>query len=120
MPTRTDNLTEIAKPIADRLTAHCGSLKRILSAGVMALDACSAEEREMYMAAAIGAHYESPEDARIKKSMLLLKEVLDKSSPGDIIRVLTYEESAALRTIVAALPARPAEEGDIKRKKKGA
>ena len=32
MGTRTNDLTEFAKPVADELAARCGSLKRVLSA----------------------------------------------------------------------------------------
>ncbi len=32
MGTRTIDLTEFAKPVADELAARCGSLKRVLSA----------------------------------------------------------------------------------------
>jgi len=104
MATRTNDLTEFAKPVADRLAAHCGSLKRILSAGVIALDNCSSDEREMYMALAIGARYESSHQVRVKKSMLLLKEALTESPPGEVVRILSYEESDMLKNLLAALP----------------
>lgn len=54
MGTRTNDLTEFAKPTADELADRYGSLKRVLSAGVLALAALSSEEREYYMAAAGG------------------------------------------------------------------
>ena len=52
MATRTNDLTDFAKPVADRLAERCGSLKRVLSAGILALDSLSAEEREQFMAKA--------------------------------------------------------------------
>jgi len=54
MATRTNDLTEFAKPIADELVATSGSLKRILSAGVLALNDLTPHEKEIYMARAIG------------------------------------------------------------------
>jgi hypothetical protein len=59
MPKRTDWLTEFARPVAEDLAARCGSLKKIMSAGVMALNDLSAEEREYYMAKADGVDLET-------------------------------------------------------------
>ena len=58
MGTRTNDLTEFAKPIADNLANRCGSLKRVLSAGILALDDMSPGDREYYMAKAIGEEIE--------------------------------------------------------------
>ena len=54
MGKRTDWLSESAKPIAEKLAVRFGSQKQIVSAGVMALNACTPEEREHYMALASG------------------------------------------------------------------
>ena len=58
MATRTNDLTEFAKPIADELANRCGSLKIVLSAGVLALNDLSPDKREHYMAKAIGEELE--------------------------------------------------------------
>lgn len=54
MGSRTDWLTEVSKPVADRMAKRCGSLKKVLSAGVLALDSLSPELREVFMAKASG------------------------------------------------------------------
>lgn len=54
MGSRTDWLTEFAKPVADELAARMGSQKRILSAGVLALADMTPDQREYYMAKAVG------------------------------------------------------------------
>ena len=59
MATRTEDLTEFAKPIANELTAKTGTLKRVLSAGVMALYDMTPEQREYYMAKANGLTLEA-------------------------------------------------------------
>jgi len=61
MAKRTNDLTEFAQPVAEALAARCGSLKRVLSAGVLALDALSPTQREYFMAKAIGQEMELPE-----------------------------------------------------------
>jgi hypothetical protein len=54
MAKRTNDLTEFARPIADELASRMGTLKHVLSAGVMALNDLPAERREYYMAVAVG------------------------------------------------------------------
>lgn len=63
MATRTNDLTEFAKPVADKLAARCGSLKKVLSAGIMAFDSLSPNAREHFMAMADGEEVESLQDA---------------------------------------------------------
>ena len=46
MGTRTSDLTEVAKKVAEKLRLRVGSLKLVLSAGVIALSKLSADERE--------------------------------------------------------------------------
>ena len=46
MATRTNDLTEYAKPIADELARRCGSLKRILSAFAI-VDSAGAIRKEL-------------------------------------------------------------------------
>lgn len=69
MSGRTDYLTEFAKPIADKMADRCGSLKKVLSAGVLALDALSPDLRELFMAMASG-----------KKTELKGKLILDQDA----------------------------------------
>jgi len=54
MTRRIDDLTEFAKPVADDLADRMGSLKRVLSAGVLALADLSPDKREYYMAKSVG------------------------------------------------------------------
>jgi len=63
MATRTNDLTKFAKPIADSLTKRCGTLKQILSAGVIALGDMTPEKRERYMARAAGETVTPESDA---------------------------------------------------------
>jgi len=62
----------------------------------------------MYMAAAIGARYESRREVQIKKAMLFLKNSLSDGPPGQTIRILTHDDSQALRRLVAHLDAEAA------------
>lgn len=62
MAKRTNDLTEFAQPVADELAARCGSLKKVLSAGIMALNDMSPEKREYYMSLASGKKAEPPLD----------------------------------------------------------
>jgi hypothetical protein len=54
MARRTNDLTEFAQPVADELADRIGSLKRVLSAGVLALADLTAEQREYYIAKSVG------------------------------------------------------------------
>jgi len=103
MAGRTDALTDIAKPVADRLSAHCGSLKRILSAGVLALDALPPEERERFMAAAIGAYYESSQCVQAKNAILVLKQIIEDAPAGDITKIASPEVQQLLRSLIPML-----------------
>jgi len=102
MAKRTNDLTEFAKLTADKLAARCGSLKKVLSAGIMALDALSAEEREKFMAAADGVKLESSTKPTGKKSLqdtiAMIKEIIEveKQQPGTIFRVLDSDEQKIL------------------------
>ena len=87
MGTRTDTLTEIAKPVADRMAARCGSLKHMLSAAVLAFEQLGSDDRERYMAAAIGATYQTREEVDLNKALLLLKEKVAASPPGDVTNI---------------------------------
>lgn len=74
---RTDWLTEVAKPVAEKLAARCGSLKKTLSAGIMALDFLSPSEREYFMAKAEGMITDSmpnPEEILREKILEIVKE----------------------------------------------
>jgi len=102
MAKRTNDLTEFAKIVADKLAARCGSLKKVLSAGIMALDALSAEEREKFMAAANGVKLEPSIKPAGKESLqntvVMIKEMteVEKQQPGTIFRVLDLEEQKIL------------------------
>ena len=41
MGSRTEQLTEIAQPVARKLAQRSGSLKMVMSAGVLLLDECT-------------------------------------------------------------------------------
>ena len=60
MGSRTDWLTDFAKPFADELVERTGSQKRVLSAGVLALYDLTPEQREYYMAKAVGKDLTEP------------------------------------------------------------
>lgn len=77
MATRTNDLTEFAKPIADELANRCGSLKRVLSAGVLALKDLKPEKREFYMAKAIGEEMELPQNPE-EEFRKRVRQVLDE------------------------------------------
>jgi len=90
MATRIDDLEEFAKPVAAELVARSGNLKRILSAGVMALQDSSAETREYYMARAVGKEVErNPEQEKIRAILLRLL---------DELQIGRSEDKAAMRT----------------------
>jgi len=77
MATRTNDLTEFAKPIADLLYKKMGSLKIVLSAGVIALSKLSAEQREQMIAEANGLGLETlsePEEQFRKRVLAILQE----------------------------------------------
>lgn len=59
MATRTNDLTEFAKPVADYLYKRIGSLKVVFSAGVIALSKLSPDEREKMIAEANGLGLEN-------------------------------------------------------------
>ncbi|MHC4121964.1 MAG: hypothetical protein ACYSSI_00190 [Planctomycetota bacterium] len=58
MPKRSDWLTDYARPLAEELAARCGSLKKVMSAGIVALYNMTPTEREQYMAKADGVEVE--------------------------------------------------------------
>lgn len=54
MATRIDNLTKIAIPIAQDMSDRYGTLKNVLSAGILVFASLSPQEREIWMAKAVG------------------------------------------------------------------
>jgi hypothetical protein len=74
MPTRTNDLTESAKPIADKLVAQYGVVKKVLSAGILALDDLMPEEREYYMAKAAGVDLPISDDAFRRRVLRILED----------------------------------------------
>jgi len=55
---------------------RCGSLKKVLSAGVLALDALSAEEREAFMACASGLEIEFSTKKSLQNTIAMIKEMV--------------------------------------------
>ena len=77
MATRTNDLIEFAKPIADYLYKRIGSLKIVFSAGVIALSKLSPDEREKMIGEANGIGLDaldSPETEFRKKVLQILQE----------------------------------------------
>jgi len=74
MATRTNDLTEVAKPVADEMAARTGTLKQLLSAGVLAFANLTPAMREYYMALAVGKEIPKPTDedpsARVRATVL--------------------------------------------------
>jgi hypothetical protein len=74
---RSDWLTEHAKLICDDLAKRTGSLKIVLSAGVIALSKLSAEEREKMIAEANGLGLEplnKPEEQFRRRVLQIVEE----------------------------------------------
>jgi len=94
MAKRTNDLTEFAKPVADDLAARCGSLKKVLSAGILALKTLSAEEREKFMAAANGIELEPSKE--IKKTKQNLRESIDNVKYFAKFKLPSPEDQKAL------------------------
>ena len=83
MGSRTDWLTEFAQPIAQELAERCGSLKRVLSAGVLMLKDASPEIREYYMAKSVGAdltELENPDAEFRNRVSQIVRETIALSS----------------------------------------
>jgi len=60
MGTRTDDLDEIAAPVAARLQAEYGNLKHVLSAAVLAFDWLLPDYQKVFLARAGGQEAEIP------------------------------------------------------------
>lgn len=78
MATRSNDLTEFAKPVADELAEKCGSLKRVLSASVLCLKDCTPEVREYYMSKAIGKNTIPLPDDEIEKLWTQIEKIAEK------------------------------------------
>ena len=79
MASRTDWLSEVARPVAKELAQRCGSLKMVVSAGVLLLKDCSPNVREYYMAKAAGAdltELESPDVEFRNRVSQIVRETL--------------------------------------------
>lgn len=114
MATRTNDLTEFAKPAADKLAERCGSLKRVLSAGILALDSLSADEREQFMAKAIGADMEnSIEKAKDEKPDFA--ESIENVKYFVKFKLLSKEEQTLLRELKSILAAEEKQKKKIKK-----
>lgn len=80
MGTRTNDLTEFAKPVADHLYKRIGSLKIVLSAGVIALSKLSPDEREKMISEATGFGLEplkGPEEEFRRRVLEIFREAQD-------------------------------------------
>ena len=106
MGSRTDWLTETSKPIADKLYAQLGSLKRVLSAGVLALHDQEPQMRQYYMAKAVGFEIEKPKIS--KKDPESEQEIWERLEP------LLEEVRQLLKT--SRKPERPKKRSAGKRK----
>lgn len=102
MATRTNDLTEFAKPVADQLAERCGSLKRVLSAGILALDSLSAEEREQFMAKATSADLKKAPEKHKKPD---LTESIENVKYFVKFKLMSKEEQALLRELKSMLVA---------------
>ena len=79
MASRTNDLTEVSKPVAEELAHRCGSLKRVLSAGVLMLRDASPEVREYYMAKSVGvdlAEIENPDEQFRRRVSQIVRETV--------------------------------------------
>jgi hypothetical protein len=94
MATRLDDLTEPAQAAAEQMTNFIGSIKLVLSAGVIALSRLPAEAREMFVAEAQGVRPTRPapdpdlehvrtELARLEAAIANLKRQVDDLSPTE-------------------------------------
>lgn len=102
MATRTSDLTEKAKSIADDMALRCGTLKVALSAGIIALSRLSAEDREKCIAEANGSireYYSPSNDEDMLKKMI----ETEQSAPGTIIKILSREDSTLLNAFRKAV-----------------
>ena len=110
MGTRIEDLTEFAQEPAQELVARLGFLKKVLSAGIMALYDLSPEFREYYMAKAVGLKIPVGEkidsiitsqlntDIYTKELWSAFKVIMDSSGKdlGQIYKILSEEERTAL------------------------
>lgn len=99
MAKRTNDLTEIAQPIANDLAARCGSLKRVLSAGVLALNALTPEQREVFMAQAAqplgtGPGKESPQTLLSAIKRIVETTKAKQETPPMIIHISPHDKEA--------------------------
>ena len=106
MGSRSDWLTEFAKPVADQLAIRAGSLKHVLSAGVMALDGCTASQREYYMARATGVEVDAEdEDGRIARIVIrLFRDGHPALDPEDRAFLEAVRQLLAADTAESAVP----------------
>ena len=89
MATRTNDLTDYAKPIADEMAARMGSLKRVLSAGIIALSDLSPDQREYYMAKAVGQDIkesDSPKPIPLAECAAIVKQFVIYKIPTPIYK----------------------------------
>lgn len=90
-------LTDPAIPIAQTLAKRVGSLKLALSAGIMALNKLSADEREKSIAEANGLLIEESEKKSLQDAIKTIKEWTraEREQPGIVIKILGPEGQAA-------------------------
>lgn len=75
MPTRIENLEAVAQPVAKMLHAEGPTIKRLLSAGVLALKDCTLEERSYYYAKAVGVEIPRPDSLETQPRIANLDEL---------------------------------------------
>lgn len=75
MAKRSNDLTLAAQPVAEKLAQRCGSLKHVLSAGVLALNDHSPEEREAYMEDAAALEIPKRSGLSDKEALILGQQI---------------------------------------------
>jgi hypothetical protein len=99
------NLTEASQPVAEDLVRRTGSIKTVLSAGVIALSKLTADEREKMILEANTepAIIEQPEIVR--KTLKTVVKIL--SASGVEIKIADEDEAGTVQAIIDELGPEP-------------
>ncbi len=98
-------LTKIAEDIANRLSKRYGSLKTVLSAGVVAFDKLSPVQREAIMDEANGIIPDDPSQQAAESARFCIKKMqgLDPKQYAVALQFLPDDESRAIREMLDSL-----------------
>jgi len=98
---RTEWLTPIARERADKLAARCGSLKKVMSAGIMAFDSLSSDDRERFMALAEGIETadEPQQAAENIRHFMKIFPTLDEKDQAFMYQFLDDNESKVVQAM---------------------